>query len=80
MGDKEIRLLEDILQEMKWQSKQNEKITELLTKLRQPCGQNATADVAGMMKMLKEMSSISKNPAMSKVIDQAEEAIKKAGL
>ncbi len=74
-------ILREILQELKWQSKQNEKIMDLLGKLRQPCGGNRAnpADVSAMMNLLKGVAGMSKNPEMAKFVEQAEETIKKAG-
>ncbi len=74
-------LLKEILQELKWQSKQNEKITELLGRLRQPCGANRAnpADVSAMMNLLKGVAGMSKNPEMAKFVEQAEEVVKKQG-
>lgn len=72
-------ILKEILQEMKRQTEQNDKIINLLIGLKHPSGQ-PTADVGSFLKVLKGMGGISKNPDMAKIIDLAEENIKKAGV
>ena len=71
----EESLLNDILNELKWHSKQNDKIMELLGKLRQPCGQGQT-EMLNMLKGLMPKEAM-KDPRMVNFMNQAEEIIKK---
>jgi hypothetical protein len=66
-------ILKEILQEMKWHTKQNDKIMELLTKLRQPCGDKT--QMAGMAKLLEGMPEEFKkmNPYLGEMINQIKE-------
>ena len=72
----EESLLNDILNELKWHSKQNDKIMELLGKLRQPCGgQN---QLAGMLKILDGIPESAKksNPALGEMLSQMKDLVK----
>lgn len=73
-------ILREILAELKWHTKQNDKITELLGRLRQPCGQQR-GDISDMVKLLRSTIQAGKvkNPMMESLLNQAEELIKKQG-
>ena len=66
-------ILKEILQEMKWHTKQNDKVMELLAKLRQPCG--GQKEIAGMLKILDSIPQGAKNsnPVLGEMINQIRE-------
>ncbi len=51
-------ILKEVLNELKWHSKQNDKIIELLGKLRQPCGKVNSE----LLDLLKTMIPEGKGP------------------
>jgi hypothetical protein len=69
-------ILKEILQEMKWQSKQHDKIVELLGKLRQPCG--GQSQLAGLLKILESIPQNAKNsnPILAEMLNQMKDLIK----
>ena len=72
------KVLAEIHEEVKWVSKQNEKIMELLRKLRQPCGgQN---QLAGMLKILDGIPEMAKksNPGLGEMINQMKDLVKES--
>jgi hypothetical protein len=66
-------ILKEILEEMRLHTRQNNKIMELLTKLRQPCGNQN--QIAGITKLFENMPEEIKkmNPYFGQMIDQIKE-------
>ncbi len=81
--------LTQILERLDFIEKQNQKLLEVQTKQKQPCGQNNpqgsarfNAQMEGIMRTLKSMipeEAIKQNPIMAQFMNQAEEIIKKTG-
>jgi flagellar motility protein MotE (MotC chaperone) len=69
------KILNEVLQELKWHSKQNEKIMDLLGKLKQPCGQK---NMAQLLKIFDSMppEAVKRNPALAGIMEQMKEVIK----
>ncbi len=67
------KILEEILHEARWRSKQNEKIIELLAKQVKPCGKKTGFDI---LKALGASPQMKNNPVLSALIAQLEEAEK----
>jgi len=59
-------LLKQILEELKWQSKQTEKLTLVTADLKQPCGKR----VMDMKKVLEGMGPLIKDNPMAPFLDQ----------
>ncbi len=73
----DLNFQKEVLAELKHHSEQNDRIIELLSALKQPSRQTGV-DVGEMIKVLKGMGSISKNPARAKIIEQVETTLKKS--
>ena len=59
-------LVKQILEELKWQSKQIEKLTAVTSDLKRPCGKN----LMGMKKILEGMGPAVKDNPMAPFLDQ----------
>ena len=66
-------ILKEILTELRWHSKQNEKIMELLGRLKKPCGQ----DINSMMRIFDSLpNEVRKSPMLGPLLDQLKEVAK----
>lgn len=69
------KVLDEILNEMKWHSRQNEKILELLGTQKRPCGDKKAA--TNMLKILESMpSSLNIDPALAGWLKTVKEVVK----
>ena len=67
-------LVRKILDELKWHSKQNDKIIDLLGKLRKPCGQQPNAN---MMKLFESLpNGVAANPKFAPFFEHMKEVLK----
>ncbi len=71
------KLMEKVLEELKWHTTQHTKMIDLLGKLRQPCGAGQPAQVAEMMKVVDKLQTIvgKSNPGLNEVLSSIKGAV-----
>ena len=70
-----LKALGEILEEMKFHSKQNDKIMELLRTQRKPCGGNAEKQVLDLLAVLPPQ--VAQDPVFSKFFAQVKDVVEK---
>ena len=68
------KVLEDILKEMQWHSRQNEKLLELLGSQKRPCGDKKVT--ANMLKILESMPNLNIDPTLAGLLKAVKEVVK----
>jgi hypothetical protein len=72
-----LKVLGEILEEMKFHSKQNDKIMELLRAQKKPCGSGAEKQILDLLAVMPP--HVAQNPVFSKFFSQVKDVIKEQG-